>query len=450
MHIAIITAGGAGMFCGSCMHDNAWARALIAAGHDVSLVPTYTPLRLDEPASAHTSRVFLGGVNVYLDARSKFWRAIPRPLKRWLDNPFILDVASRLSTRNNYSELGDLTLAMLEGERGPEAPAINELASFLVDLQPDAIILSNILLSGIATRIRERAGRPMYAVLQGDDVFLDALPQNVRERALAAIRDRLPAFDRLLTHSRFYRDHMAKYLAVDPGRFDVLPLSIDSSEHTGRPMLREGRPPAVGFFARLAPEKGLHNLVDAMELVRKEIPEVQLRVGGYYSKQYADYFEPIRRRTRKWGEGFQYVGSPTSLIEKIHFYESCDVLSVPTEFLEPKGLYVLESLANGTPVVQPAQGSFPELIESTGGGWLVEPRSAQSLATTLITALNNPAERRQMAERGHRGVRASHSPAALASRTIEILRRTGGTGSASAVEAARRAESTGEASATPR
>src|SRR5436190_10585390 len=109
MHIAIITAGGAGMFCGSCMHDNAWARALIAAGHEVSLVPTYTPLRLDEPASAHTSKVFLGGVNVFLDARSKLWRAIPRPLKRWLDHSFILDVASRMSTRNNYSQLGDLT-----------------------------------------------------------------------------------------------------------------------------------------------------------------------------------------------------------------------------------------------------------------------------------------------------------------------------------------------------
>ena len=148
------------------------------------------------------------------------------------------------------------------------------------------------------------------------------------------------------------------------------------SEHTGRPILREGRPPTVGFFARLAPEKGLHNLVDAMELVRKEIPDVRLRVGGYYSKQYSAYFEPIRRRTKSWGEGFQYIGSPSSLAEKIAFYESCDVLSVPTEFLEPKGLYVLESLANGTPVVQPAHGSFPELIESTGGGWLAEPKNA--------------------------------------------------------------------------
>jgi glycosyltransferase involved in cell wall biosynthesis len=159
-----------------------------------------------------------------------------------------------------------------------------------------------------------------------------------------------------------------------------------------------------------------------MELVRKEVPDVRLRVGGYYSKQYSAYFEPIRRRTRSWGEGFRYIGSPSSLSDKIAFYESCDVLSVPTEFLEPKGLYVLESLANGTPVVQPAHGSFPELIESTGGGWLAESKSAESLAAMLVKALNNPLERREMAERGHRGVRTNHSPAALAQRTIEILR----------------------------
>jgi len=422
MHIAIVTAGGAGMFCGSCMHDNAWARALIEAGHEVSLVPTYTPLRLDEPVSGDVSRVFLGGVNVYLDATSRLWRSVPRPLKRWLDSPILLNLASRLATRNNYSELGDLTLAMLEGERGPEAAAIDELANFLAELKPDAVILSNVLLSGIATRIRERVGRPMFAVLQGDDVFLDALPPHFRERATAAIRDRLPAFHRLLTHTRFYRDYMAGYLGIDPGRIDLLPLSIDAAEHTGRPYLREARSPTVGFFARLAPEKGLHHLVDAMGLVRKSIPDACLKVGGYYSKQYESYFEPLRRRTSKWGDGFHYAGSPTSLRDKIEFFESCDVVSVPTEFLEPKGLYVLESLANGTPVVQPAHGSFPELIESTGGGWLAEPKNPESLASELLTALTNPALRLQRAERGYAGVRATHSPAALASRTVAILR----------------------------
>lgn len=68
MHIAIITAGGAGMFCGSCMLDNTLARALQAAGTEVTLIPTYTPTRTDEE-NASLSRVFFGGINVYLDSK---------------------------------------------------------------------------------------------------------------------------------------------------------------------------------------------------------------------------------------------------------------------------------------------------------------------------------------------------------------------------------------------
>ena len=69
MHIAIVTAGGAGMFCGSCMHDNTWARSLKNAGAQVTLLPTYTPLRLDEHDES-SNPVFLGGINVYLDFRA--------------------------------------------------------------------------------------------------------------------------------------------------------------------------------------------------------------------------------------------------------------------------------------------------------------------------------------------------------------------------------------------
>ena len=51
---------------------------------------------------------------------------------------------------------------------------------------------------------------------------------------------------------------------------------------------------------------------------------------------------------------------------KVEFLKSIDIFSVPTSYREPKGLYVLESWANGVPVVQPRHGSFPELIEATG------------------------------------------------------------------------------------
>ena len=52
MRILQITAGAAGMYCGSCTRDNALARAMIARGHDVTLVPVYTPTRPDDPGPA--------------------------------------------------------------------------------------------------------------------------------------------------------------------------------------------------------------------------------------------------------------------------------------------------------------------------------------------------------------------------------------------------------------
>jgi glycosyltransferase involved in cell wall biosynthesis len=421
MHIAIVTAGGAGMFCGSCMHDNAWARALIAAGHEVSLVPTYTPIRLDEPSVAG-SRVFFGGINAYLDFRSKLWRATPKFLKKVLDRPAVINVVTRLATRNNAAELGDLTLAMLEGDRGPNRDAVEELVTFLAkDLKPDVVIFSNLLLSGSIKRLREEFAGPILGVLQGDDVFLDGLPKSHKQIAIDAVSTNSHNFHSYFAHSQFYSDYMANYLGLPTEKFHVLPLSIDPTEHGGfvdRPIPAT---PTVGYFARIAPEKGLHHLVDAVALLRKSMPEVRLKVGGYLGKPHRRFFDDIQRQTASWGDGFQYVGSPESLTEKVAFYQSADVISVPTEFQEPKGLYVLEAWANGTPVVQPAHGAFPELIASTGGGWLVPPRDPQALADQLEQALRDHPSRERTAEAGHRGVYESHSPAALAKATIAAL-----------------------------
>ena len=65
MKIIYIASGAANMFCGSCMHDNALAAAMKAAGEDVSLFPLYTPMRLDE-ASVGEQQIFYGGIKAYL------------------------------------------------------------------------------------------------------------------------------------------------------------------------------------------------------------------------------------------------------------------------------------------------------------------------------------------------------------------------------------------------
>ena len=107
----------------------------------------------------------------------------------------------------------------------------------------------------------------------------------------------------------------------------------------------------------------------------------------------------------------------------MRFYQSIDVLSVPTTYHEPKGLYVLEALASGVPVVQPRHGSFPELIEATGGGLLVNPNDPDDLATAFIRLLDNPAERASLAQKGQLAVQERFHAGRMAEETVNLFRK---------------------------
>jgi glycosyltransferase involved in cell wall biosynthesis len=421
MHIAIVTAGGAGMFCGSCMHDNTWARSLKKQGARVTLVPTYTPLRLDEDDES-TSQVFLGGINVYLDSRMRFWSKLPRSLTRWLDRPVVIQMATRFGVSSNARHLGELTLAMLAGESGPQSREVIELADFLVDtVRPDAIFFSNALLVGAVGAIRRRFSGQIFCVLQGDDIFLEDLEEPFHGQALAAIRERARDFDGFFVHSAYYRDFMTGYLGLPAEKFHIVPLGIDLTGHDGAPAERNGEPFTVGYFARICPEKGLHQLVEAFRMLHKHHPNTRLRAAGYLGARDRSYFETVREQARDLGTAFEYAGSPPTHDEKVRFLKSLDVLSVPTVYREPKGIYVLEALANGIPVVQPRHGAFPELLEATGGGLLVEPGDPEDLARALEELLKDPTGRAQLGRGGRAAVHSHYDDATMAQRTLNIL-----------------------------
>lgn len=420
MHIAIITAGGAGMFCGSCMHDNTWARALKGAGAEVTLVPTYTPIRLDEEDQSGGT-VYLGGINVYMEYRwPRLWGAIPRALTRWLDAPRLLNLTSLISS--NARNLGPLTLAMLEGEAGPERREIQELADFLTArLKPDVICLSNILLVGTVRLIRKKFSGPIYCVLQGDDIFLGDLPESYRGRAIEAIHNRAADVDGFLVHSRYYRDFMAEYLGLPVERFHLLPLGIDLAGHGGRPEPQKNSRFTVGYFARICQEKGLHQLVEAFRIFHAAHPETRLLAGGYLGKRDKPFFRQAVAAARELGTAFEYAGSPATHAEKVALLKQFDVLSVPTVYREPKGLYVLEALANGVPVVQPRHGAFPELIEATGGGLLVDPGDPQNLADALEELMLGDGRRIELATAGQLKVRDLYNEQAMAEATLRLF-----------------------------
>ena len=142
--------------------------------------------------------------------------------------------------------------------------------------------------------------------------------------------------------------------------------------------------------------------------------------GGYLGKRDERYFQKIQKNTRDLGTAFEYVGSPKTHDDKVALIQSFDVLSVPTVYHEPKGLYVLEALANGVPVVQPRHGAFPELIEATGGGLLVEPDDPRDLANSLEELLTDSKRRMELATTGRKNVFEKNglNPMALATLAV--------------------------------
>lgn len=423
MHIAIVTAGGAGMFCGSCMHDNTLARALLARGERVTLIPTYTPIRVDEK-NVSQERVLLGGINLYLDTHVPGWGYLPRIVKGWLDSPAIIKLATRISVSADARKLGKITVAMLKGDHGPQQAEVEDFANYIAnELKPDVVLYSNALLVGTLRRLKEKFAGPVVCLLQGDDIFLQDLIEPWRSQAFAILHRECERFDAVLTHSIYYRDFMADYLRIPPEKMHVVPLGIDLAGHDGEPREVGGSSFTIGYFARICPEKGLHNLVAAFRILRSRRPDLPLRLhaGGYLGVRDQKWFEALQKDAADLGDSFQYIGSPASHQEKVDFLKSVDLFSVPTDYREPKGLYVLEALANGVPVVQPLHGSFPELIEATGGGLLVQPQDPEHLASVLGQLLDDTQLRRKLATNGRRAVHEKFSPPVMAENTLKVL-----------------------------
>lgn len=422
MKILAFTAGAAQMYCGSCIRDNALAAELKSQGHDVILLPIYTPTLTDERnVAAH--KVFFGGISVYLEQHSGLFRKTPALLDRLWDSEWALKLAARRSIPVNPRLLGEMTVSMLRGEDGLQRKEVHKLAAWLrAEPAPDIVTLPNSLLTGLARPIREAVGRPVCCTLQGEDLFLSQLTEPYKTQALDLIRANIEYVDGFAAVSHYYADFMCRYLGISERKMHVAPLGVNLKGYD--PSLRlHGNCFTVGYFARVAPEKGLHKLADAYIKLRRETEfgGSALEVAGYLAPEHRTYLHGIERRMKDAGldHEFRYRGA-LDRPHKIDFLRNLDVLSVPATYDEPKGMFLLEAMANGVPVVQPRRGAFPEIVEKTGGGILVEPDDTASLAQGIFSLWKDPALVDELSKRGVAGVREHYSAARMAERALEV------------------------------
>ncbi len=259
-------------------------------------------------------------------------------------------------------------------------------------------------------------------MLQGDDIFIESLAPAFRSRVIAKMSER-PTSMVFIVHSNYYRDHMASLLSLPREKFRSIPLGINFEGHTGKPRDTASTPFRIGYFARVCPEKGLHVLVDAVKELRRQRPElnVELAAGGFLGPRDADYFERVQHESASLGDAFHWAGSPPDHDSKVKLLRSFDVLCVPTVYREPKGLYALEAMANGVPVVLPSHGAFPQMITATGGGVLFAPGRPSDLTTLLGRLIDEPETRADLARQAHSGVRNAFSLPAMTERTLRIF-----------------------------
>jgi glycosyltransferase involved in cell wall biosynthesis len=254
------------------------------------------------------------------------------------------------------------------------------------------------------------------------------LPPAYRERAVALIREQVPHVDGFIAVSEYCARFMEQFLGIPPSRLSVVPLGINMNGYEPAAPVAAGmgrREFRIGYFARVAPEKGLHVLADAYIRFRRRTPELaaRLEIAGYLAPAHERYLADVQQTLQRASVGDEctYHGA-VDRAGKLEFLRALDLLSVPATYDEPKGMFVLESMAGGVPVVQPRRGAFVEMVERTGGGVLVVPDDPERLADTFVELSHDHARLCTLSARASSGVRAHYTVAHSADRLLTVYR----------------------------
>lgn len=426
MKIIFLTPGTGSYYCGACMRDNTLARELHQAGHDVTIAPLYLPLILDDTALTGLEKapIFFGGINVFLQQKLAFFRKTPPALDRLLNSTGLLRWAARHSHMTSAREHGEMTLAMLHVETSGFRKEWDKLLDWLVLEKPDVVCLSNALLAGFSAELKQRLGVPVVLFFQGEDSFLDGLPEPYRSKSWAALKERMSHSDLLLAPSHYYAAFMRERLGLAADAIEVVHNGIRLDGYS----VAAAPPPipTIGYLARMCREKGLEVLVDAFLILAGPLGDTgtRLTIAGAATAGDQPLIAELKKRIASAGLTARVNWSPNlTRVQKIEFLRSLTLFSVPTTYVEAFGLYVIEAMACGIPVVQPASAAFPEIIAATEGGICVPPRDAGALARAWQQLLGDPAWRAKLGGAGRLGVEKHFSARTMCGQFTRAARR---------------------------
>jgi glycosyltransferase involved in cell wall biosynthesis len=311
---------------------------------------------------------------------------------------------------------------MLLGEDGGQKEELERLVDWLADeAKPDVVHLSNALLLGLAHRIKQRMNVAVVCSLQDEDVWVDAMDDHFRKEVWDLMSERGKDVDVFIPVSDFYSAEIHQRMVIPVSKMQTVHLGVDTSDYSPRQVAEKD--PVIGYISRMCEENGLAVLVDAYILLRRNsvYSSVKLKITGGKTGDDLHFIKEQKKKISSAGlENDVFWAEEFEGEERQRFFDSVRLISVPVLNGEAFGLYQLEAMAAGIPMVQPALGAFPEVINISGGGVIYSPNEPKNLADILAALILDIERLQELSTAGLLGVKQHFDIHTQARKMVEV------------------------------
>jgi glycosyltransferase involved in cell wall biosynthesis len=402
----VIPGSGGSFYCGNCLRDSKFVEALRKSDHQAIKLPMYLPLFADEHDISGEIPVFYGAISIYLKQLFPVFRKAPSWVDKVLNSKMMLKLASRFAGSTRAKGLEEMTVSMLLGEEGQQKEELERMIDWIAEnCDPDVIHLSNALLLGLAHRLSERMNVPVVCSLQDEDVWVDVMKPGVREKVWELMSTRSEYVTSFISVSDYYADEMRKKMHIPEEKLKTVHIGVFPEDYEYMPPSQKNR--NIGYVSRMCKDNGLDILTDAFIELKKNpgFEDVKLILTGGSTGDDKNYLKIIKLKLRMNGllkmvefhEDFEEDGLR-------EYFKKVSLISVPVRNGEAFGIYLLEAMASGIPVIQPGLGAFPEIVNSSGGGKIYLPNEPSVLADQLKELLSDPEALERLSAEARNGV----------------------------------------------
>jgi len=402
--IQIIPGSGGSFYCGNCLRDSKYVDALRKLDHQVIKIPMYLPLFSDEHDISDIP-IFYGAISTYLKQVYPIFRKAPAWFDMLLNSKPMMKMAASMAGSTRAKGLEDMTISMLLGEQGEQKEELEKMVDWIAEhCKPDVIHISNALLLGLAKRLKEKVGVPVVCSLQDEDVWVDAMQPQFQQPIWDLMHERARDVDALVAVSNYFAGEMKKRMRLEDKKVHTFYLGVDVEDYPYIPV--KEKPKNVGYISRMCHKDGFDIVVDAfIELKKKAgFEEVKLIATGGLTGDDKKFFKEQKQKLKEAGLLHQFeVVEEFEGAARHEFFKKVSMISVPVRIGEAFGMYLLEAMASGVPVVQPALGAFPEIVDVSGGGLIYSPNTPEKLSESWAELLDDSEKLEKLSLAGYEG-----------------------------------------------